>query len=49
MTQEEKTQKQAYIIKALTDIDPFKSVMDLSVVGLYDLIKLAVDRKGEDY
>ena len=48
MTQEEKYLKKASIIKEFTGIDAYKLVPDMTVVELYDLIKLAVNRKQND-
>ena len=50
MTQEEKDCKKADIIMEHTGIDDvYKSVMNMTVLELYDLIKLAVNRKQQDY
>ena len=49
MTQEEKDQKRADIIREFTNIEPYKLVKDMTVLELYELIKLAVNRKKQDY
>ena len=48
MTQEEKDLEKAYIIMENTGIDAYKPVRDMTVLELYDLIKLAVNRKQND-
>lgn len=48
MTQEEKNIKKASIIMEFTGIDANKLVANMTVVELYDLIKLAVNRKQND-
>ncbi len=48
MTREEKDLKKANIIMKFTGIDAHKLVSDMTVIELYDLIKLAVNRKQED-
>ena len=49
MTQEEKDSKKADIIMEFTGINPYKPITSMTVPELYDLIKLAVNRKQEDY
>jgi len=50
MKQEEKDRKKADIIMEHTGIDDvYKPVMNITVLELYDLIKLAVNRKQQDY
>lgn len=48
MTREEKDIKKASIIMEFTGIDPYKLVSNMTVLELYDLIKLAVNRKQND-
>ena len=48
MTQEEKYLKKASIIMEFTGIDPYKMVANMTVLELYDLIKLAINRKQND-
>lgn len=48
MTKEEKSLKKAAIIMEFTGIDPYKLVSNMTAVELYDLIKLAVNRKQND-
>lgn len=48
MIQEEKAIKKADIIMEFTGIDPYKRVSNMTVLELYDLIKLAVNRKQND-
>ena len=48
MTQEEKDLKKASIIMEFAGIDPYKLVANMTVIELYDLIKLAVNRKQND-
>ena len=48
MTQEEKDLKKASIIMEFTGINPYKLVPNMTVLELYDLIKLAVNRKQND-
>lgn len=50
MTQEETNRKKANIIMEHAGIDDvYKLVMNMTVLELYDLIKLAVNRKQQDY
>lgn len=49
MTQEEKDRKKAGIIMEFTGINPYKPITSMTVLELYDLIKLAVNRKQEYY
>lgn len=49
MAQEEKDLKKASAIMEFTGIDAHKPVQDMTVIELYDLIKLAVNRKLQDY
>ena len=49
MTQEEKDRKKADIIMEFTGIDAYKPITSMTVLELYDLIKLAVNRKQQDY
>jgi len=48
MTREEKDLKKANIITEFTGIDAHKPVSNMTVLELYDLIKLAVNRKQND-
>ena len=48
MTREEKDRKKADIIMEFTGIDAYKLVPNMTVLELYDLIKLAVNRKQQD-
>ena len=48
MTREEKDRKKADIIMEFTGIDACKLVPNMTVLELYDLIKLAVNRKQQD-
>lgn len=48
MVQEEKDLKKALIIKEFTGIDAYKRVSNMTVLELYKLIKLAVNRKKDD-
>lgn len=48
MTQEEKDRKKAEIIMGITGINAYKSITSMTVLELYDLIRLAVNRK-QDY
>ena len=48
MTQEEKDLKKASIIMNFTGIDAHKLVSNMTVLELYDLIKLAINRRQED-
>ena len=49
MTQEEKDSKKAEIIMEFIGINAYKPITSMTVLELYDLIKLAVNRKREDY
>ena len=49
MTQEEKYRKEADIIMKFAGIDAYKPITSMTVLELYDLRKLAVDRKQQDY
>lgn len=49
MTQEEKEVKKASIIMEFTGIDAYKPLLSMTALELYDLIKLAVNRKQQDY
>lgn len=49
MTREEKDRKKADIIMEFTGIDAYKPITSMTVLELYDLIKLAVNRKQQDY
>lgn len=49
MTQEEKDRKKAEIIMEFTGINAYKPVASMTVLELYSLIKLAVNRKQQDY
>lgn len=46
MTQE---RKKADIIMEFTGINAYKPITNMTVLELYDLIKLAVNRKRQDY
>lgn len=48
MTREEKEIKKANIIMAFTGIDAHKLAVNMTVLELYDLIKLAINRRQED-
>ncbi len=48
MTREEKGRKKADIIMEFTGIDAYKPITSMTVLELYDLIKLAVNRKQQD-
>lgn len=48
MTREEKDLKKASIIMEFTGIDADKLIWNMTVLELYDLIKLAVNRKQND-
>jgi 3'-phosphoadenosine 5'-phosphosulfate sulfotransferase len=48
MTKEEKDLKKTSIIMEFTGIEANKMVRNMTVLELYDLIKLAVNRKQED-
>lgn len=48
MTQEEKDLKKAHIIMEFTGIDAHKLVPNMTVLELYDLIKLAINRRQDD-
>lgn len=48
MTKEEKDLKKTRIIVEFTGIDANKLVQNMTVLELYDLIKLAVNRKQND-
>lgn len=48
MTREEKDLKKADIIMEFTGIEADKMVRNMTVLELYDLIKLAVNRKQND-
>lgn len=48
MTQEEKDIKKASIIMEFTGIDAYEPITNITVLELYDLIKLAVNRKQND-
>ena len=45
---EEKDRKKADIIMEFTGINAYKSITSMTVLELYDLIKLALNRKQED-
>ena len=47
--QEEKERKKADIIMEFTGINAYKPITSMTMLELYDLIKLAVNRKQEDY
>lgn len=49
MTQKEKDLKKASIIMEFTGINAYKPIISMTVLELYDLIKLAVNRKQQDY
>ena len=49
MTPEEKDRIKADVIRELTGIDAYKTITSMTVLELYDLIKLAVNRKQQDY
>lgn len=49
MTREEKDRKKSDIIMGFTGIDAYKPITSMTVLELYDLIKLAVNRKQQDY
>lgn len=49
MTQEEKYRKIADIVMEFTGINAYKPITSMTVLELYDLIKLAVNRKQQDY
>ena len=48
MTQEEKDSKRASIIMEFTGIEADKMIWNMTVLELYELIKLAVNRKQND-
>lgn len=48
MNKEEKDLKKANIITELIGIDAHKLMLNMTVLELYDLIKLAVNRKQND-
>jgi hypothetical protein len=48
MTKEEKDRKKADIIMEFTGINASKPIISMTVLELYDLIKLAVNRKQQD-
>ena len=45
MTQEEKDRKKADIIMELTSINAYKPITSMTVLELYDLIKLAINKE----